>query len=382
MSPEAPLIPIDYGARLAATRAVLAARRAEGGPSRFLLSDPISLRWCTGFAGSSGWLLLGLDLAVFVTDPRYGERTQSEFAERGLGAEVEILVATGRSEMDALLWARGAGPGPLGFCPNSTSHARWSEISTHLEVAPAFDPTTDLRRAKDAAEVARIERACAIADAALADTWSLFSGPRWPTEFDVRTEIEYRMRCLGADGPSYDTIVACGPEHAARPHHEVTRRPMRDGETLIIDVGALVDGYHSDMTRSVVLGGPSPEQERIYAVVAEAQSAALEMAGPGVSAAALDAACRRVVAEHGLSDWYLHSTGHGVGLQIHEDPFAAPTSAAVLRVGDVVTVEPGLYRAGFGGLRIEDLILITETGHRILTHTPKDRPCLPSPPTT
>lgn len=202
------------------------------------------------------------------------------------------------------------------------------------------------------------------------------------TEADVRMELEYRMRRHGADGPSYDTIVASGPEHAARPHHHATRRTIVEGDTVVIDVGGLVDGYHSDMTRSYVVGEPTREQRDLYDLLLQVQHAGLGAVRAGVAAKDVDAVCRTMLTDAGYADWFLHSTGHGVGLVIHEDPFENPTSTTTLVRGDVVTVEPGLYRVGFGGFRIEDLVEVTEGGCRTLTSSPKDTPCLPSPPTT
>ena len=190
------------------------------------------------------------------------------------------------------------------------------------------------------------------------------------------------MRCHGADGPSYDTIVASGPDHSARPHHQAGDRKIVEGDTVVIDVGALVDGYHSDMTRSYVIGEPTTEQRDLYDFLLEVQLAGLAAVSAGVPAKSVDAACRSMAIINGYGGWFLHSTGHGVGLLIHEDPFESPTSSAELRAGDVVTVEPGLYRVGFGGFRIEDLVEVTDTGCRILTASPKDTPCPPSPPTT
>jgi Xaa-Pro aminopeptidase len=223
-------------------------------------------------------------------------------------------------------------------------------------------------------------RAAQIADSALTDVVAMLGDE--PTEADVRDELEHRMRRLGADGPSYDTIVASGPDNAARPHHETGRRTIVDGDTVIIDVGALVDGYHSDMTRSFVVGGPTAQQQEIYDLVLEAQLAGLAAIRPGVAAKDVDAVCRDLFTEHGYGDWYLHGTGHGVGLDIHEDPFASQVSTSELLVGDVVTCEPGLYRGGFGGFRIEDLVAVTADGGRRLTNLSKDSPCLPSRPTT
>ena len=222
--------------------------------------------------------------------------------------------------------------------------------------------------------------AAEIADTALTEVAPLLADE--PTEADVRDELEYRMRKLGASGPSYDTIVASGPDNAARPHHETGHRTIVDGDTVIIDVGALVDGYHSDMTRSFVVGDPTPEQQDVYGLVLEAQLAGLAAIRPGVAAKDVDAVCRDLFTDRGYGDWYLHGTGHGVGLDIHEDPFASQVSTAELQVGDVVTCEPGLYRGGFGGFRIEDLVTVTADGGRRLTHLSKDSPCLPSRPTT
>jgi Xaa-Pro aminopeptidase len=375
---------IDFVARLHKLQSVLAERAEQGRPDLFLVTDPLSIRWCTGFGGSSAWLVVSPSTVAMGTDGRYVERLEAELKAAALHNLVQVSGAGTRAAMDQQMMAslHAAGNGTaVGLSGAQVTYQRWNELSTQLQLVDETDPVVDLRRVKDSAEIQRIELAAKIADEALADTLSLVSSPMLPTELEFRMEIEYRMRQLGADGPSYDTIVACGPEHAARPHHEASSRRMRVGETLIIDVGALVDGYHSDMTRSFVLGDPGAEHTRMYDILLEAQAAGLAAAGPGSRCRDVDAACKEVVSEYGLIDLYLHSTGHGVGLNIHENPYSAPSSNEELMVGDVVTVEPGLYRSGFGGLRIEDLILITEHGHRILTHTSKDSPCLPSPQT-
>ena len=204
-----------------------------------------------------------------------------------------------------------------------------------------------------------------------------------PTEADVRDELEHRMRRLGADGPSYDTIVASGPDNAARPHHDTGRRTIVEGDTVIIDVGALVDGYHSDMTRTFVVGDPTSEQREVYDLVLAAQLAGLAAVAAGVAARDVDAACRRACSPPpGCGDWFLHGTGHGVGLDIHEDPFASTVSTDELRDrgrGDRRT-RPLSWRLRRGPHRG------SRRGHRRrgrpLTHLPKDTPCLPSPPTT
>ncbi len=351
--------------------------RARLDVAALIVTEPHDIRWLTGFRGSTGWVVLLPDRTLLITDRRYGERAAAETAPAD---DVEVVVGTDRPDLRARLVAALAGVGRVGAQASHLSHAVWEDWAADLPLEPVDGAVAAERRSKDRGEIARIELAARIADRALAEV-----APRLgetPTELDVRHELEYLMRRFGAEGPSYDTIVASGPEHAARPHHGAERRTITEGDTVVIDVGALVDGYHSDMTRSYVIGTVSPRQQEIYDLVATAQAAGLAAVGPGVATRDVDAACRAVFAAAGFADWYLHATGHGVGLQIHEEPFHAPTSTAELLLGDVVTVEPGLYRAGFGGVRIEDLVEVTPSGQRTLTETPKDAPCLPSPPTT
>lgn len=367
-----PLPPLTVRHRLAAVRERLGVE-----VDALLLTEHHDIRWVTGFTGSTASAVVTPQRTVLVTDGRYRDRAVDELD--AAGAEAEVVTVAQPAVLDAIVTAVGDA-GRVGASARSLTHARWKALAAELPLVPADDIVPDLRRVKDAAEVARIEAACHCADAALASVAPQLGGGM--SEHDVRTELEYLMRRHGADGPSYDTIVAGGPDHAARPHHEAGRRTIAEGDTVVIDVGALVDGYHSDMTRSYVIGEPSDEQHRIYDLVGELQRAGLAAVVAGVPAREVDRACRDLAVEHGYGDWYLHSTGHGVGLQIHEDPFESPTSTQTLRAGDVVTVEPGLYRVGFGGFRIEDLVEVTDDGCRVLTSSPKDTPCPPSPPTT
>jgi Xaa-Pro aminopeptidase len=347
-----------------------------------IVSDPTNIRWLTGFGGSLGWVVAGPERITLVTDGRYAERAAADLGDAGLDSTVDVEIRVKRPEiLDAVVaLAQRPGRGAVLAEDHHLTHSAWSGVAARLELAAAGELVTRLRRVKDAGERARIAAAAAIADAALTDVYPLLA--EQPTEADVRDELEYRMRRGGADGPSYDTIVASGPTFAARPHHETGRRTIVDGDTVVVDVGALLDGYHSDMTRTFVVGEPTTRQREIYDLVREAQAAGLATVREGVAAAEVDASARAVFEQAGMADWYLHSTGHGVGLLIHEDPFAAPGSTAVLMAGDVVTVEPGLYRDGFGGVRIEDLVTVTPTGCELFTTLPKDAPCLPSPPTT
>lgn len=368
------LPPIGYSGRIDALRDRLAERNVPG----MLVTDMTNIRWLTGFSGSSGIVAVTPDRAVLVTDGRYRERAADELAD--CGVPCDVVAGFTQPEQHRLLLAAVDGVDRLGAEASSLTHARWSSLADELPIEPVDGLVEAGRRCKDAGEIARIAEAARCADAALAEVVPLLGDGL--TEADVRNELEYRMRRAGADGPSYDTIVASGPHHAARPHHHASDRLIEEGDTVVIDVGALVDGYHSDMTRSYVVGEPTAEQQSVYDILLDVQLAGLAAVRAGMPAKDVDAVCRSKIVEAGYSDWILHSTGHGVGLLIHEDPFENPTSKATLLAGDVVTVEPGLYRVGFGGFRIEDLVEVTDGGCRILTSSPKDTPCLPSPPTT
>jgi len=369
---DAGLPPIGYATRPDAVRAGL-----DG--ATLLVSNPSNIRWLTSFGGSLGWVVVGPERCALITDGRYAERAAADIESASLADVVDVVVGTTRPQIRDHVIAV-AGGGEVRAEADHLTHAQWLDLSGALSLTLDTGTITTLRRVKDRGELARMEHAASIADAALTEVAPMLAAR--PTEADVRDELEYRMHRAGADGPSYDTIVASGPDNAARPHHHTGRRTVLEGDTVIIDVGALVDGYHSDMTRSFVVGEPTVEQSAIYELVLEAQLAGLDAVRPGASARQVDTACRGMFGDRGYGDWYLHGTGHGVGLDIHEDPFASQASTAELLVGDVVTVEPGLYRGGFGGFRIEDLVEVTATGGRRLTHLSKDSPCLPSPPTT
>ncbi len=367
------LPPIEHRPRVRAVQAMVAA--GDHRCDAILLTDLTDIRWLTGFTGSNGWVVVRGDDLVLGTDGRYGERAQAETA----GSGATVVAEPSRPRLHDRLVATLAGASRVGLDPSTISHAAWTRLAGDLELESLDSFVGVERQRKDAAEVARIAAAAAAADAALAEVEPLLraAGDSPVTEADVRDELEHRMRRHGADDRSYDTIVATGPDHAARPHHEASRRRIVEGDTVVIDVGALVDGYHSDMTRSYVIGDPTAEQREVYDLVDRAQRAGVAAVTPGVAARDVDAASRDVFEEAGLGGWYPHGTGHGVGLEIHERPFHSSTSEDVIREGYVVTVEPGLYRVGFGGFRIEDLVVVTGDGCRPLTHAPK-RPWPPN----
>lgn len=346
-----------------------------------LISDLTNVRWLTGFTGSNGWVVVTPNEMVLVTDGRYGDQAVAELADSGVDARVVVGLSSA-AILDSIA-AEVARFASVGF---ESAHVTYAEYQRYqglfgATLVPVGGVVEAERRRKDAGEVARMAEACRIADAALA---ALVSGSSMVgrTEASVRNELEIRMRELGASGPSYDTIVATGPTNAARPHHRPTETVIEAGHTVIIDVGALYDGYHSDMTRTFFVGEPKPQQLDLYEAVLSAQRAGVATVEAGVSASELDAVCRDAITAAGFGEWFSHGTGHGVGLLIHEDPFINRTGNLKLQVGDVVTVEPGVYREGFGGIRVEDLVVVTDSGCRVLTASPKDSPCPPSPPTT
>jgi Xaa-Pro aminopeptidase len=355
------LPPIDYRARV--ERVTQALAESNGAHGAWLYTNLSDVRWLTGFVGSNGWAVTRGDELLLGTDGRYGDKARVETAAAGATVIVEHTATALHEQLVAVLSGER-----VGLDAGSISHATWQRLAVDIDLDHCDSAVMAHRVVKDDAEIARIERAATIADQALSEVESTLCGM---TELDVRAELEHRMISLGADDRSYDTIVASGPDHGARPHHGASRRTIVEGDTLIVDVGALVDGYHSDMTRSWVIGEPTDQQREIQALVAASQRAGLAATRPGATAREVDSACRDVFADAGYGDWYLHGTGHGVGLDIHEIPFHSQASTDTILPGYVVTVEPGLYRGGFGGIRIEDLVVVTETGHRVLTHSPK-----------
>ena len=358
---------------------VAGVRERLDGIDALLVTDLTNIRWLTGFSGSNGWAVVTPDRVTIFTDGRYGVQAAQQMSAAGFDGEVAVG-ATGGAMLDELV-ARTRGLGRLGFEAPHVSYQQHGQFAA--TVACTLVATSGLveagRRIKDDTEIAAIERACAIADQALAEVAPALADGL--TEAQVRNRLELRMRELGASGPSYDTIVATGPRNGALPHHRPTDTVIEEGHLVVVDVGALVDGYHSDMTRTFVVGEPSAQQRELYELVLAAQVAGVAAVAPGLVARDLDGVCRGIIADAGYGDWFTHGTGHGVGLLIHEDPFVNKASDVTLQVGDVVTVEPG-YREGFGGIRVEDLVVVTSNGCRVLTASAKDSPCPPFPPTT
>lgn len=361
-----------------AKRAAAAAATDTARPDALVVFDLNNIRWLTGFTGSAGTLIVRPDEMVFVTDGRYGEQARAQFAASGAAARV--VVGTSAAIMREGMEQALNGARAVAVDPTEVTQAQFETLrgQTSASLVTLGGVVQHLRRRKTAAEIARMRRAAACTDAALAEVERMMSDR--PTERDVRDELEYRMRRHGADGPSYDTIVATGP-NGARPHHRPTSTVIEEGHLVVIDVGGLVDGYHSDMTRTYLIGDVDPVLRRMHDVVRESQLAGLAAVRAGVTAGDVDKTCRDIIVDAGFGGEFIHSTGHGVGLQIHEQPWVRTGLSEPLQSGEVVTVEPGVYREGLGGVRIEDLVVVTDTGCDILTETPKDISCLQLAPT-
>jgi Xaa-Pro aminopeptidase len=252
----------------------------------------------------------------------------------------------------------------------------WAELLSSVQLSPTSGVVERLRSVKDAGELARMARAASIADDALGEVLPLLAAAARPsgtiTEARFASALDHAMRERGAEERAFETIVAAGPD-SAKPHARPGDRPIGAGDAVVVDFGAIFDGYRSDMTRTFWIGGEPPgEMGRVFEVVAEAQRAGVASVRAGVCAGDVDEVCRSVIAAAGWKERFEHGTGHGVGLDIHEAPSVAPGSTAILEPGTVVTVEPGVYLPGVGGVRIEDTLVVTDDGSRPLTTFPKE----------
>ncbi len=366
--------------RRAALRAVL----EPAGITALLITDLINVRYLTGFTGSNAALLVvGSDdenpaeqtagrpttgRTTFCTDGRYTTQSAAEVPD------LPRLIA----RPCATTLAAAAPAGGLGFEADNVIVAAYGPLSAaagHDEGNGRLRPTTGLveglRAVKDTEEIDALLRACAIADRALEQMIQTGAIRPGRTERAVAMELDQRMRELGASGPAFETICAAGP-NSAIPHHRPTSDTLAAGDFLVLDFGAVVDGYHSDMTRTFVLGAPAAWQRDVYRLVHDAQQAGRDAAVVGAPGDQVDAAARSVIADAGYGAEFSHGLGHGVGLQVHEAPSLAAGSASIMASDMCVTVEPGIYLPGRGGVRIEDSGVIRADGYHVLTATSKE----------
>ncbi|MEW6059926.1 MAG: Xaa-Pro peptidase family protein [Actinomycetota bacterium] len=345
----------------------LSARLADLGVDALLVTYLPNVRYLTGFTGSSGQLLVTADAAVFFSDGRYTEQSARE------APDLERVIHRGDFTATLLDRCRHLGLSRLGFEAGAVTYRFWDELrsgSNGLDLVPAETEVERLRWVKDEEELALIRRAQETADVAFEQV--VLGGLReGTTERELAFDIELAMRRAGADELAFQVIAAFGAS-AAEPHHSPTQRPLRPGDVVKLDFGALVDGYHSDMTRTVAFGGLPARLQEGRDVVARAQQAGIDAVRAGAGAREVDRAARAVVEEAGLGEWFPHGLGHGVGLEIHEGPRLRWDSDDLLAAGAVVTIEPGVYIPSVGGVRIEDMVEVTDEGCREIGRSSKE----------
>ncbi len=329
-----------------------------------LVTGLVNVRWLTGFTGSHAAVVIGRDgLRRFLTDFRYLTQSADEVDpgfEREIGQDLLELVVerlpVGRMGFDDAQMA-------------VKEHARLTELlGDDVELVGAGGLIEELRFIKDAAELDKLRTAARLADDALTDV--LTRGLAGRTEREVAVDLEITMRRLGAESASFPPIVAAGP-HGALPHAQPRKEEIARDTLVVIDWGAMLDGYASDCTRTFATGDPDPRDAEIYATVLEAQEAALAAIRPGPTGREVDAVAREIIDGAGHAEHFGHGLGHGVGLEVHEGPRLSKQGETALRAGMVVTVEPGIYVPGAIGVRIEDLVAVTDDGHEVLNGLPK-----------
>jgi Xaa-Pro aminopeptidase len=341
------------------------ARLGDKQADLLLVTDVVNVRYLTGFTGSNAMAIVGPDVRRFLTDFRYVERAKAEVS--GFDRE-----RAPQDFAEALGDGWPAGELRLGFEDQHVSvrqHARLRAVlPDRIELVPAGGVVEAERAVKDPAELDAIRSAAALADEVYA--WLAEAGLVGRTEREVALALEHEMRRLGAQDPSFPSIVASA-DHGALPHAEPRDTEIAAGTLVTLDIGARVDGYCSDCTRTWATGGLPDDLEEIYDLVLRAQQAALDAVEPGRTGREVDSVARDLIGAEGHAEHFGHGLGHGVGLEVHEAPRLARAGTDPLAAGNVVTVEPGVYVPGLGGVRIEDLVVVTADGREVLSATTK-----------
>ncbi|MFZ5651243.1 MAG: M24 family metallopeptidase [Bacillota bacterium] len=339
---------------------------SEEGVDSFLVTRPENRYYLTGFTGTSGAALINGREVVLITDFRYEQQSSIQCPHCRVVMVKETILDTVShlaEDMDFKI---------LGCEGDYLTYSQYNILKDKLpgrEVKPVSGCVESLRSVKDCSELEKISRAVDLSDRAFEHILPLMGDG--VKEIDVALELEFFMRKNGAEGIAFQIIVASG-HRSSMPHGTASERIMRRGDLVTMDFGALLEGYHSDITRTVVIGRPDRRQEEIYGIVLEAQLTGIKTIRAGVTASEVDRASRSVIEGRGYGGQFGHSTGHGLGLSIHENPRLSSRDNTILKPGMVVTVEPGIYIPGWGGVRIEDTVLVEEKGCRVFTKSPKD----------
>ncbi len=339
----------------------------ESGAEALIITDPFNMRYLSGFAGGEGALFISEGQYVLITDSRYTEAAGKE------SSFTVIEENRGHNRMQIFREClKECGAAAVGYEDLSLRCAEFDtmrrELPEELKWIPLGDKVDRTRRIKSEQEIELLARAEAIGDAAFTEILKVLKPGM--TELEAAAELEYQMRKAGAGGFSFDTIIASG-KNSSMPHAVPSEKKLEEGDFVTMDFGCTYQGYCSDMTRTVVLGKASEKQREIYHVVLEAQEAALDVIRAGLTGVEVDKVARDIITKAGYGDCFGHGLGHSVGLYIHEEPRLSPAGLDVLQPGMLETVEPGIYVPGFGGVRIEDMVVVTEQGCRNLTASPK-----------
>ncbi|HOU23057.1 MAG: putative peptidase [Chloroflexi bacterium ADurb.Bin180] len=338
----------------------------EQGLEAILVTRPENQRYLSGFTGGEAALLITAELKLILTDSRYYQQVAEEAPDFAL-VQVEGKASAALSRL-----VKEHGIHTLGFESTHVSfdqYQEWKKACRGVRLVPLQDAVERLRLIKDQGELAKMKKAIAVSDAALDHIRQTLRVGM--TEKEVAWELESFMRTHGAESLSFDIIAGSGP-NGAKPHAVLQDRPIQKGEPIVLDLGATVDGYHSDVTRTICLGKPDKKLQEIYDIVLRAQLAAEEGARVGMTGQEIDALARNVIREAGYGEQFGHSLGHGVGLAVHEGPRASPLSTTVFEPGMLCTIEPGIYIPGWGGIRIEDIVLFKKDQVVVLTQARKD----------
>ncbi|NLO90199.1 MAG: aminopeptidase P family protein [Clostridia bacterium] len=333
-----------------------------------LITNPTNIFYLSGFSGSAGYVLLTAEKAYLITDFRYEEQAQKE-----IPLHIFELVILSTKIIDKIKdLVENENIKKLGIETKYMTVDFYNELNknlSHCNLVSVKSIIEELRIVKNEEEIIRIKKAAKIADLAFKHIVKFIKpGVK---EFEVAAEIEYFMRRKGASKASFDIIAASG-ERAALPHGTASEKELKKGDLLVMDFGAVYKGYCSDITRTVVVGKASEEQCNIYDIVLEAQKRALQAVAVNMPCSELDSVARNIIESYGYGDKFGHSLGHGVGIEVHEPPAVSKNSTVNLSPGMVITIEPGIYIEGWGGVRIEDMVLVTEQGPQVLTTSTKE----------